>query len=307
MLAPGSVPGARRAGAGPERPPGRGQEPGARRGRRAAARLGGAPASAAARENDVDLARDEFASSNHARVEPRRDGVWVEDVGSTNGTYVNGVRADRTRNGSTPGDILRVGETELRYETMSARLRARERHRHRAAGAGTTRTPTSASRRCSRSPTGWAARRPASSRRGSRPRRCATRPPSSPAARSASTTLIQEANRRVYERAVAGRVRLRDGHDDDGRARRGRPRRDRPRRRLARLPHPRRQARAADRGPLAGRRARPQRQALARGGRGPPAALGDHARARHRPGRRRRHLLGRDARPATSSCSARTG
>ena len=37
--------------------------------------------------NDVDLGRDEFASSEHARVEPRRDGVWLEDVGSTNGTY----------------------------------------------------------------------------------------------------------------------------------------------------------------------------------------------------------------------------
>ena len=42
--------------------------------------------------NDVNLARDEYASTNHARVEPRRDGVWVEDVGSTNGTYLNGIR-----------------------------------------------------------------------------------------------------------------------------------------------------------------------------------------------------------------------
>jgi hypothetical protein len=66
--------------------------------------------------NDVNLARDEFASSNHARVEPRRDGVWVEDVGSTNGTYLNGIRLTRAKR-LTPGDILRVGETELRYET----------------------------------------------------------------------------------------------------------------------------------------------------------------------------------------------
>ena len=66
--------------------------------------------------NDVNLARDEFASSNHARVEPRRDGVWVEDVGSTNGTYLNGIRLTQAKR-LTPGDILRVGETELRYET----------------------------------------------------------------------------------------------------------------------------------------------------------------------------------------------
>ncbi len=66
--------------------------------------------------NDVNLARDEYASSNHARVEPRRDGVWVEDVGSTNGTYLNGTRLTNAKR-LTPGDILRVGETELRYES----------------------------------------------------------------------------------------------------------------------------------------------------------------------------------------------
>ena len=42
--------------------------------------------------NDIPL-DDEFASTQHARVEPRRDGVWLEDVGSTNGTAVNGVRS----------------------------------------------------------------------------------------------------------------------------------------------------------------------------------------------------------------------
>jgi hypothetical protein len=65
--------------------------------------------------NDVQLDGDEFASARHARVEPRRDGVWVEDVGSTNGTYVNGTRLDRPRK-LAPNDVLRVGETDLRYE-----------------------------------------------------------------------------------------------------------------------------------------------------------------------------------------------
>ena len=31
--------------------------------------------------NDVRLDGDDYASANHARVEPRRDGVWIEDVG----------------------------------------------------------------------------------------------------------------------------------------------------------------------------------------------------------------------------------
>src|SRR6184192_1530763 len=66
-------------------------------------------------QNDISIDGDEFASARHARVEPRRDGVWVHDLGSTNGTYVNGVRIDRPRR-LTPGDIVRVGETDLRYE-----------------------------------------------------------------------------------------------------------------------------------------------------------------------------------------------
>ena len=65
--------------------------------------------------NDVNLARDEYASTSHARVEPRRDGVWLEDVGSTNGTYLNGIKLSRAKR-LTPGDVVRVGETELRYE-----------------------------------------------------------------------------------------------------------------------------------------------------------------------------------------------
>jgi hypothetical protein len=65
--------------------------------------------------NDVRLDSDEFASAQHARVEPRRDGVWIEDVGSTNGTFVNGMRISRPRRLSV-GDLVRVGETDLRYE-----------------------------------------------------------------------------------------------------------------------------------------------------------------------------------------------
>jgi len=66
-------------------------------------------------QNDVSIEGDEFASARHVRVEPRRDGVWVSDVGSTNGTYVNGVRIDRPRK-LAQGDVVRVGETELRFE-----------------------------------------------------------------------------------------------------------------------------------------------------------------------------------------------
>ena len=68
-----------------------------------------------AASNDIRLVDDEFASSRHARIEPRRDGVWVEDIGSTNGTYLNGTRLSRAQK-LTSGDVIRVGETDLRYE-----------------------------------------------------------------------------------------------------------------------------------------------------------------------------------------------
>ena len=66
-------------------------------------------------QNDVMIDGDEYASARHARIEPRRDGVWVHDLGSTNGTFVNGVRLDRPRK-LVDGDVVRVGETELRFE-----------------------------------------------------------------------------------------------------------------------------------------------------------------------------------------------
>ena len=68
------------------------------------------------RQNDITISTDEYASARHARFEPRQDGVWVQDLGSTNGTYLNGARLDHPRR-LTRGDIVRVGETDLRYET----------------------------------------------------------------------------------------------------------------------------------------------------------------------------------------------
>ena len=66
-------------------------------------------------QNDLVLAGDEFASARHARIEARGDGVWVQDLDSTNGTYVNGARvmgAQRVK----AGDVVRVGDTDLVVE-----------------------------------------------------------------------------------------------------------------------------------------------------------------------------------------------
>jgi pSer/pThr/pTyr-binding forkhead associated (FHA) protein len=66
-------------------------------------------------QNDLVLDGDEFASARHARIEARGDGVWVQDLESTNGTYVNGARVVGARRVGA-GDVLRVGETDLMVE-----------------------------------------------------------------------------------------------------------------------------------------------------------------------------------------------
>jgi pSer/pThr/pTyr-binding forkhead associated (FHA) protein len=66
-------------------------------------------------DNTVVLGRDDFASARHARVEAQRDGLWLIDLDSTNGTFVNGERVDGRRR-LRDGDVVKVGDTELRVE-----------------------------------------------------------------------------------------------------------------------------------------------------------------------------------------------
>ena len=66
-------------------------------------------------DNVAVLEGDDYASARHARVEAQRDGVWILDLGSTNGTWVNGERMDG-RHRLRDGDTVRIGETQLRFE-----------------------------------------------------------------------------------------------------------------------------------------------------------------------------------------------
>ena len=55
---------------------------------------------------------DDFVSQMHARVFQRADQIVVEDLGSTNGTYVNRQRVSAPM-GMRLGDQLQVGDTVL--------------------------------------------------------------------------------------------------------------------------------------------------------------------------------------------------
>jgi hypothetical protein len=58
---------------------------------------------------------DPFASSAHARIFPRGDFMYVEDMGSTNGTFLNG-RQLRTAERLKVADVIRIGDSEYRYQ-----------------------------------------------------------------------------------------------------------------------------------------------------------------------------------------------
>ncbi len=64
--------------------------------------------------SDIILKSDDYASGRHALLTRHGGLLYVEDAGSTNGTYVNG----RKTVGATPlrsGDTVRVGSTTFRY------------------------------------------------------------------------------------------------------------------------------------------------------------------------------------------------
>jgi len=65
--------------------------------------------------NNTIVVDDPFASAEHAVLTFRGRAWYVEDLGSTNGTFVNGVRVE----GVSPlgyGDELQLGQVRMRLE-----------------------------------------------------------------------------------------------------------------------------------------------------------------------------------------------
>jgi hypothetical protein len=68
------------------------------------------------RSDGADIRVDDpFASSAHARIFSRGGFMYLEDMGSTNGTYLNG-RQVKSAERLKMSDTIRIGDSEYRYE-----------------------------------------------------------------------------------------------------------------------------------------------------------------------------------------------
>lgn len=65
------------------------------------------------RQNDLQIAVDSEISRKHAQITRNGDSFYVEDLGSTNGTLVNGRLVESAR--LMGGEELQVGLTRLRF------------------------------------------------------------------------------------------------------------------------------------------------------------------------------------------------
>lgn len=64
--------------------------------------------------NDIQVS-DDLISASHARLTPVSDGAILEDLGSTNGTFLNGM-AIRTPQSLRPGDRIEAGTLKMIVE-----------------------------------------------------------------------------------------------------------------------------------------------------------------------------------------------
>jgi len=76
-----------------------------------ALRLGRSP------DNDVIL-RDPATSGHHARLERRGDQFWIVDLGSTNGTLVNGEPVQEKQ--LNHGDRITIGQNAVQFSLVGA-------------------------------------------------------------------------------------------------------------------------------------------------------------------------------------------
>jgi pSer/pThr/pTyr-binding forkhead associated (FHA) protein len=71
-----------------------------------------------ASNNDLVLEHDDFVSGHHAWIRAEDHGLYLTDLGSTNGTRVNGVVLKGSSRALLPGDRISLGHAVI--EIMAA-------------------------------------------------------------------------------------------------------------------------------------------------------------------------------------------
>ena len=65
-------------------------------------------------DNDI-VVTDDLVSGRHMKLFSKNSGFWVEDLGSRNGTFVNGKEVKEPYQ-MTNGDLVKVGQSIFRFE-----------------------------------------------------------------------------------------------------------------------------------------------------------------------------------------------
>ncbi|MGH3103446.1 MAG: FHA domain-containing protein [Gaiellaceae bacterium] len=68
------------------------------------------------RENTAVMVEDAEVSRRHAVIRPKGDGLEIEDLGSLNGTFVNGRKIESATRLSG-GDVVKLGTTSFEIES----------------------------------------------------------------------------------------------------------------------------------------------------------------------------------------------
>ena len=77
-------------------------------------------------DNDIVLIGDDFASGHHAILRAQAHALYVEDLGSLNGSYLNGAQFKSATRALSPGDELKFGHTTL--EVLAAETAGHRAH-----------------------------------------------------------------------------------------------------------------------------------------------------------------------------------
>ncbi len=82
-------------------------------------------------KNELALTGDEYVSGNHATIRFEGGSLYLNDLSSTNGTFLNGTRLSGTAGVLAPGDEIRFGRTTFELHSISEGAIRHNEDRHR--------------------------------------------------------------------------------------------------------------------------------------------------------------------------------